>query len=127
MEWLALVNMILNILGPVLQKWLENLLNRAAKDMPLAPHQYASGAAAERNLWIAAERILASERRASVWWNPLTWGPAMADARKRRYFDAARNAAMAREGQFYAAAQAGNPRLVTQLSPVEIRAIEQEG
>lgn len=119
MEWLALVNMILQILGPILQKWLESLLNRAAKDMPLAPHQYVSGAAAERNLWVAAERILDAERRVGVWWNPLTWGPAMADSRKRRYFDAARSAAKRREGQFYAAAQAGNPRLVMGLTPVE--------
>jgi len=119
MEWLALVRMILNTLGPLMQKWLEPLLNRASEEITLKPGEFASGVAAENRLWATASAILAAERRVFVLWNPLTWGPAMADARKRRYFDAARAAAKRREGQFYAAAQAGNPKLVMGLTPVE--------
>lgn len=125
MEWIALVTVILELLRPILQAWLENLLKRAAADLDrgvTGPVHY-DPETAERRVWDVASALLEADAGELSWWN---WLGKWRDGQRRRYFEAARRAALAREGQLYQAAYyPGHP--ATPLTGDEIRAIQQEG
>lgn len=125
MEWIALVTVILQLLRPILQAWLENLLKRAAADLKAQGVGLAGvgPADAERRLWATASAILVGDSRGLTWWN--WWGQWRA-VQRRRYFEAARKVALARAGQCYEAAF--YPSLgVEPLTSDEIRSVEREG
>lgn len=125
MEWIALVTVILQLLRPILQAWLENLLKRAAADLKAQGVLLAGNAPAEAEgrLWAAASAILEADARERTWWN---WLGQWRNAQRRRYFEAARTVALARAGQCYEAAF--YPTLgVEPLTSDEIRYVELEG
>lgn len=127
MEWIALVTVILQLLRPILQAWLENLLKRAAADLEAQGVSLAgcSSLEAEGRLWAAASRILEADSERRTWLDWIGLGRWRA-AQRRRYFDATRKVALARAGQCYEAAF--YPSLgVEPLTSDEIRSVEREG
>ena len=131
MEWIALVTVILQLLRPILQAWLENLLKRAAADLEARGAALAGYASAEAEglLWDSASAILEAQHRQGSWWD---WLPIVMrirevkNQRQRAYFEAARKVALARAGQCYEAAF--HPTLgVEPLTSDEIKEIQQEG
>lgn len=116
MTWTAIVLVVVQFLGPLLLKWLEDLLKDAARDLERTGHPPSSftPANADLRLWLRAADILSEHGRAISWWN--LWGLNVHKLRERQF----RNAMIAagqRYGQFCRAAMGqGEP---TPLAPEE--------
>lgn len=108
MSWTAIVLIVVQFLGPLLLKWLEDLLKEAASSLDRGKHKPGemSPAIADLTLWIRAQELLEARGKAISWWN--FWGQAVHQQRTRQ-FNRAMAAAGRRYGQFTRAALYGEP------------------
>lgn len=103
MSWTAIVLVVVQFLGPLLLKWLEDLLKEAARDLERTgmPPSSFTPALADLRLWLRAADKLSERGRAIYWWN--LWGLSIHKHREKQ-FRQAMIAAGQRYGQFYRAA-----------------------
>lgn len=100
MSWAALITLLLQFFGPILAKFLEDLLNRAAERMAAPPMSYAGASGLERLFDAAADEL--------SWWQ----------FRKKAVLAVCRRQATAHADAFFAAAKFGSS-FAPVMSPAE--------
>lgn len=129
MEWLPLVLAIINILGPYIKKWLDDLLKKTARHMndmikvglERPPVEYDNPVDAEKRFWDLAISIAADEYRTAS----RKAGPLARDkfARRIKALEKLREIALtdARKGKFWSAAyNSGAGEVPAPLSASEV-------
>jgi hypothetical protein len=125
MGWTLLAQIVLKLLFAVLQAWFEDVFKRAAQSLDKEPSEYAGpynhdAIEAEKILWHKASDILAED--ASQVWSINIFGQ-LRNIKRRRFFEAARQVAVTRSGQFYMAAYGGSmaPEALTAQEQAQLR------